>query len=272
MIDYRGMIVIQGDLFMSSDNGKILFPVERPSRGFRVAAMEKVGAEYRGVYDTMIGKIIKMPIDDKELVKNTRLKHISIPEVVLNEMAVMSDAARGQFNKVSLSQGKGFYLVDRELSQRLNGRLPRIEFDGTTYLVDIKRNEFRGITRPGARLQLQPESPWQQTLQLYDQEGKIFRNINTLNPSQDHHLKVVTLPAVGQFDIVGMAQLSELSGTSLVCDFPLKPDPSQIKVQTVQEYLGQLERIREERKEKERIINNVEKKLLKQARKKGLKR
>ncbi len=63
-----------------------------------------------------------------------------------------------------------------------------------------------------------------------------------LGESDSEQLKVVTLPPMSTLDIVGIARMSGLPGTALVCDFSHQPSSSLIKMQTEREYLSSLKK------------------------------
>ncbi|SIN77982.1 hypothetical protein [Chitinophaga niabensis] len=237
--DYTGLVVIHGDLFQFDKSGDFIFEYGNPANKQDIKALD-VGIFYiNGIYDHVNKKLL--PPDAKNAYGS--FKTFVVPKLYSEEWKNVDEDTRITFNSISIKHQLGYYLVGKALSDRLNGVLPSLEYDGLKYIVDAEKCELIQTDDLSKTISLGPEAFSKPSVVYYDTHSKMQIHADQVFSDYSEHTVQLKFPPLNEFDIVGYGKKYGLSPTVLVCTVPLEPDPTRIeKMQLSREEALKIER------------------------------
>ncbi len=211
-------LFIADTLFKYDREKNVLFQAGNRENQLPLAPIIPQGGFYYLAYNTATCKL-SAPGLNVEIPSNDRIR-VVLPEAIF----CSGDAACSVFNKYSRDEHCNFYLANKAVMQRLGGRLPEIEIDYQSYIVDLKFNELRDAYNPSVRLNLNDFHPIEngrfyqayfnkETQMLVDPE-KERGNLNDIY--------LLQIPNETGLDPVFVAQQKGLKETSLLHQYPIE--------------------------------------------------
>lgn len=148
------------------------------------------------------------------------LIRVIIPQAVF----VSGDAACTVYNEFSQRENWNFFLADQATMKRLGGRLPEIEIDYQSYIVDLKFNELRDAFNSQIRLRLtdfQPVEDGRYYQAYFNTETQML-----VDPEKERgnlqDIQILQIPNEFGLDPVFLAQKAGLHDTAFLLQHPIQ--------------------------------------------------
>lgn len=217
-VDYKGMIVMDNDLYELDKSAMMLRLHKYPSAQLSLLDLMEDGNYLVGRYVPKHKTFAKKGFNYQYEIE------INIPKVMLEQGTELSNREIIAINKERFVNGHGFLIVDNELSDRLNGKLPVTLIDGKKYIVDIENLELRQELSPATKFRFEWRDMIYQKLQYYNTATGTPADIL---PGQDplpEHIVEIVFPSLRAFDLVGCNVKRGYSPTTLLDRLSWKVD------------------------------------------------
>ncbi|WP_143197360.1 hypothetical protein [Chitinophaga niabensis] len=239
-MDYKGMIVLHGDLFRFDQQRRYLIDQENKQNRYDLSVFERSGYYLKGLYDIRSHKVIS---SSEALIYATADKQpypFKIPVAIVHKGERLSDRVINLINNDSLKWKHGFYYVDQALSDRLNGDLPTIDIYGTSFILNIKERELSQVDLPENKICFPHRAMFECSEIFYSTSRHTQVNVNSMvmfpNLKEFHpDVECILFPPLQEMDMIGYIQLSEMKATAMVCEIPWQPDQSKIRTMNLKD-------------------------------------
>jgi hypothetical protein len=231
-IDYTGMIIIHGDLFQFGESRNKLSLYGDPSHQINFQNLDRGYGAYSGAYSQSRRNFVSV----FEFLRGTEpTRDTHIPLKIMEEGGLLTTEQIREYNETSLSSKQGYYFVDRDLSERLNGRLPPITIYGKDYNFDINKVQLICVDDPKKIIQFNRCDVFEPSVILYD----ISTDSQVKMKAHQQHLYPnacgIRFPALQEWDIIERAKMSDLPPTALICEMPWRPDLTKMETMPLSE-------------------------------------
>ncbi len=220
--DYSGMIVIHGTLYEFDQINKSLTTHENGGVHTYPTWLNRELDFVSGYYDGDTRELMPTEVYShlyKE--EQEELKSFKIPTAIMVDdmRASLTELHIQKFNKESMENNHGFYLVDDALSKRLNGELPEIQFDGITYIVDLQNLQISQKERPEIKFELIKNNFYGDVDFLYNTRTKTPSQIDPRISAMPQDTIIIRLSNLAKMDLVGYAKFNWNRPTHYVSSF-----------------------------------------------------
>jgi hypothetical protein len=226
MTDYQGMIIIHGDLYKFSDARDQLISPDGETI-LALSDLECNDGHYRGLYNCCLKNFCRNffetpGYDEEDWVA------FAIPRDIVEKGHLLSDREITAYNQMSIEMKKCYYLVDKALSDRFNGKLPEIRLDGLEYIIDSLNLEIRQKDNPCVKFKFSKEDTRWPSEALYDQKKKTPIVLSPHCAELPKNIIVLYFPPLIELDPVGCCLLGGTPQTWLVSYYRWNPIDEKI--------------------------------------------
>lgn len=226
-VDYTGMIAIHGELFRFDDTRQYLIAYENERNINALSRLQNDTYVVRGYFNPFTKQLYGTSDPELPAYAKRQLMAFNIPKEMIKGTSLRPYDIRN-FNAASIANKDGFCYVDKELSDRLNGKPATLEFEGLLYQINLETREISQLKHPEKKFVLQDHA--------WDSPSEAFYNVATKSPvtlSPDitefpKDVVCVKFPRLNEMDVVGYAMLHELPGFLLITDYPWKVAPEKV--------------------------------------------
>jgi len=238
MENYEGMIIIHDYMYKFNELRNGLISSNGHSKGVLFYQLEKEDQYYTGYFD---------PIDKTFHNKNNPVlpyvnhwwQHFAIPIDLVQNGHLMEWDRIAEYNQQSIKGDLGYRFIDKELSDRLNGKLQKLEIDGLWYTIDPIARVIRQDNNENKKFCFPQQALLDTQAFFYHEKTKQPFEIMQLADVYPSDVVCVHFPCLAELDPVGFINDSLLNnigdGLSVLTRTTWKADNHAVKIYPLKE-------------------------------------
>jgi hypothetical protein len=230
MEDYRGMIVLHGNLFKFDQQRKNIIETANPTNTKRIDQLDQDEKFVYIYFDSNRNKLMGTKDIQDAGIDKRQLPLLTVPREVIYHGNRLSDWSIGVYNTTSFKNKTGFYYMDQALDFRLMGYPAAIELSGFPYYLDFNKLEIYRKHRPQDAFYFSPEAIFKEEIKLFHSRCRRPVYKGELMKGDTESIVCLKFPPLADLDLFGYCQHIGISPLATLATSPLQPDVNKITV------------------------------------------
>jgi hypothetical protein len=228
MENYKGMIVVHGDLFALDPAREYLIDQQDTQRQQSISTLGGKDNHLDAWYNPRTRMFYPFGSITPQYAAAKHLEALRIPLHVIRNSGRMPEHKIERYNKESLAGEFGYISISQAIADRLNGTLLTTEIDHIRYTIDPERLEIRQTERPEIKFSFSHRALFNPSEQYYHAGRKEPVALPARSTEFPAGVVLLQFPSMAHLDLVGYTLACKSPVTTLLSYYPMQDEGHKI--------------------------------------------